>query len=209
MITPAMSETQKTVLHVGCGANRLAQLPKYFHGHREIRLDLDPGVKPDIVASITDMKPVDSASVDAVFSSHNLEHVFLHEISLALAEFRRVLKPGGVCMVLVPDIQQAAALVAQGKLHDTLYQSPAGPITPFDMIFGHAASVRNYPLMAHKSGFTSKSLQQAMLAHFPHVVTATDTRHNVIGIGFADTLKSEEGIERFKTVTGAREVAKA
>ena len=51
---------------------------------REIRLDLDPAVQPDIVCSITDMSPVATDSVDAIWSSHNLEHLQRHEVPLAL-----------------------------------------------------------------------------------------------------------------------------
>lgn len=35
----------------------------------ELRLDIDPSVKPDIVGNITEMPDVREASVDAVFSS--------------------------------------------------------------------------------------------------------------------------------------------
>jgi predicted SAM-dependent methyltransferase len=40
------------------------------------------------------MKAVASESVDAIFSSHNIEHLYPHEVPVALAEFIRVLKPG-------------------------------------------------------------------------------------------------------------------
>src|SRR4051794_39138949 len=58
--------TQKTVLHVGCGQYSPEKLHPHFRGPgwQEVRLDIDPGVKPDIVCSITDMSAVPSESVD-------------------------------------------------------------------------------------------------------------------------------------------------
>src|SRR6185312_14387941 len=86
----------RLVLHVGCGPPDHMSLHKRFRGSEwvELRLDVDPGVRPDIVATITDMSPVPDASVDAVFSHHNIEHIFAHEVPLAFAEFLRVLRPG-------------------------------------------------------------------------------------------------------------------
>jgi len=107
----------RTVLHVGCGAPDPRKLPPAFFAPgewREVRLDIDPAVAPVIEASITDMAAVDSASVDAVWSAHNLEHLFAHEVPSALVEFRRVLCPGGFALVTVPDLQQAAALMQRG-----------------------------------------------------------------------------------------------
>ena len=46
----------RCVLHVGCGGADPAKLPEAFFpavAWREIRLDIDPGVAPDIIASIT------------------------------------------------------------------------------------------------------------------------------------------------------------
>ena len=59
----------RTVLHVGCGAADPGKLPAAFFPQgswAEMRLDIDPGVAPDIVASITEMPMVADGSVDAV-----------------------------------------------------------------------------------------------------------------------------------------------
>lgn len=156
----------RTVLHVGCGMADPRKLPPAFFAPdawREVRLDIDPGVAPDIVATITDMRAVDSASVDAVWSAHNLEHLFAHEVPLALAEFRRVLRPEGFALVTVPDLQRAAELVAQDRLADPAYVSPAGPIAPLDMLFGHGAAIAaGNHFMAHRTGFTARTLEAAL-----------------------------------------------
>ena len=155
----------KTVLNVGCGYPLRQKLHQHFHGPewREIRLDLDPEVHPDIVCSITDMSPVTADSVDAVWSSHNLEHLARHEVPLALAEFIRVLKPQGLLLLTLPDLQQVARLVVEDRLEDSAYISQSGPITALDMIFGHTASLaRGNRFMAHRTGFTARTLRQLL-----------------------------------------------
>jgi hypothetical protein len=156
----------KTVLNVGCGYPLRQKLHRQFHGPewREIRLDLDPAVQPDVVCSITDMGPVTDDSVDAVWSSHNLEHLQRHEVPLALGEFRRVLKPQGLLLLTLPDLQQVARLVVEDRLEDSAYISQSGPITPLDMIFGHTVSLAvGNRFMAHRTGFTARSLHKLLI----------------------------------------------
>lgn len=155
-----------TVLNVGCGPRLPDKLPGFFRtpDWRELRLDIDPNVQPDIVASLTDMGAVPDASVDAIWSSHNLEHLYAHEVPLALREFRRVLKPEGFLLVTLPDLQAVAKLVAEG--HDdavvmrTRVEGREGPpITALDVMFGHAWWIeRGRTFMAHRTGFTRASL---------------------------------------------------
>ena len=156
----------KTVLNVGCGYPLRQKLHRNFHGPewRELRLDLDPAVEPDIVSSITDMGPVADDSVDAVWSSHNLEHLQRYEVPLALAEFFRVLKPHGLLLLTLPDLQQVARLIVEDRLEESAYVSQSGPITPLDMIFGHTASLaRGNQFMAHRTGFTARSLHRLLI----------------------------------------------
>lgn len=156
----------RTVLNVGCGYPLRQKLHSHFHGEewREIRLDLDPAVQPDIVCSMTDMSPVADCSVDAVWSSHNLEHLQRHEVPQALGEFIRVLKPEGILLMTLPDLRQVAQLVVEDRLEDQAYTSPSGPITALDMIFGHTASLaRGNRFMAHRTGFTARTLQKALI----------------------------------------------
>ncbi|HEY7292956.1 MAG TPA: methyltransferase domain-containing protein [Vicinamibacterales bacterium] len=48
--------------------------------------------------------PFDDESAAVVYSSHTLEHLHRNEAVRALNEMRRVLKRGGVCRVVVPDV---------------------------------------------------------------------------------------------------------
>jgi len=151
----------KRVLHVGCGPPGPNQVPVRYRGDdwREVRYDIDPGVEPDIVGSIVDMSPVASGSVDAIWSSHNLEHVYAHEVPLVIGEFYRVLRPAGEALITLPDLQAIAEFIVQDKLEDTAYVSPAGPITPLDVVYGYGKAIKQgNEFMAHRTGFTAKTL---------------------------------------------------
>ncbi|MGI0480146.1 class I SAM-dependent methyltransferase [Geminocystis sp. CENA526] len=159
----ATENDKKTLLHVGCGGYNPNALPQDFRGDDwvEIRLDIDPNVQPDIIGTITDLSGVPDNSVDAVYSSHNLEHIYNFEVSIALAEFKRVLKPNGFIMITLPDIQQVADYVASGNLENPLYISPAGPICAIDILYGlGTALARGNYYMAHKTGFTQETLTE-------------------------------------------------
>lgn len=161
------------VLHAGCG---LAELPPLFSGCDEVRLDIDAAVNPHIVASIIDLGEI--GPFDAVYSSHNLEHLYPHEVGQALAEFHRVARDGFVFLV-VPDVEGVE------PTDDMLFDSPAGPITGKDLIHGHQASVRDNPHMAHHTGFTQETLRAALeSAGFERVIVWRMPLHNVFAIAF-------------------------
>jgi SAM-dependent methyltransferase len=157
---------QPLLLHVGCGHATLASLPvNGFRAQawRELRLDADASVGPDIAGSMTDMAEVDSGFVDAVYSSHGIEHLYWHDVPVALAEFLRVLKDDGFAVITCPDVQAAAALIAQDRMFDIAYESAAGPITPFDILYSYRPYVQQNPQwMSHHCGFTFSTLTQVL-----------------------------------------------
>lgn len=157
----------KSFLHVGCGPKRKDRTTPGFNSAdwREVRFDIDESVSPDVVGTMTDMSQVADSSVDAIFSSHNIEHLYPHEVPVALAEFKRVLAPGGFVVITCPDLQSVCALIAEDKLTDPAYTSPAGPIAPLDILYGHrAAMARGNLYMAHRCGFTQKVLAGTLTA---------------------------------------------
>lgn len=157
----------RTFLHVGCGPRQQGQTTRGFSTAewRELRLDIDPAVRPDVVGTMTDMSALAAASIDAIFSSHNIEHLYPHEVPLALAEFRRVLKPEGFLVITCPDLQSVCALVVEDKLLEPAYVSSAGPVTPLDILYGHRPAMAQGNLfMAHRCGFTHKALVGSLRA---------------------------------------------
>jgi len=70
-----------------------------------------------------------------------------------------VLAPDGFLVLTCPDLQSVCKLVADGKLTDAAYESPAGPVAPIDILYGMRSSLAQGNLyMAHRSGFTDKVL---------------------------------------------------
>lgn len=165
----------KTVLHVGCGHT---SLPDWFSEYDEVRLDIDPGCKPDIVANATDLGEI--GPFDAVYCSHTLEHLYPHELPIALAEFRRVLREGGALVAFVPDLDGIRAT------DEVVYQSPCGPITGLDMIYGKISYLQESPQMAHHNGFVAATLSKALeLAGFDGVSVLKVPEYNLMGSGRA------------------------
>jgi SAM-dependent methyltransferase len=151
----------KQVLHVGCGYAEESHLHPSFKREQwqEIRMDIDPRVKPDFVGDMLDMRAVKDGTMDAIWSSHNVEHLYAHEVPVALKEFYRVLKEGGFALITLPDIQSVAEHVARGNLEQALYKSPNGPITPLDIMYGFGRAIaKGNKYMAHKTAFTATTL---------------------------------------------------
>ena len=86
------------------------------------------------MGSMVDMKEVRSSSFEPVFSSHNIEHLYPHELELALSEFHRVLQNAGFLIITCPDLENACPLIGKDPLTEPTYHSPADFITPLDIL---------------------------------------------------------------------------
>lgn len=94
------------ILYRLSGASRYYPEEKYcaiLGGHRFLHHDLAYGI------------PLQDASADFVFTSHFLEHLFPQDAAFILKEAHRVLKPGGLIRVSVPDLKYAVSLYAAGE----------------------------------------------------------------------------------------------
>jgi SAM-dependent methyltransferase len=169
------------VLHVGCGANSANRLHRVFApaAWDEIRMDIDDSTRPDISGSIVDMRGfAEDECCDAIYASHVVEHLLQHEIDKGLSEFRRVLAPTGFALIRVPDIEAVAQFIVEGRIDDVIYTSPAGPVTPLDMLYGHGGSIARGSLaMRHGTAFTQDLMAKRLLkAGFAELrVTRTET----------------------------------
>lgn len=157
----------RRMLNVG-GNNKTIPLPEAYEGFEHWLLDIDPKGNPDILCDARELTELDPGIVDAVYCSHNLEHYYRHDVPKVLAGFLHVLRAGGVAHIRVPDMGQVMRAVVERRLDidDVLYQSPSGPIMVLDVIYGWSAQIETsgQDFFAHKTGFTSKSLSQAIVA---------------------------------------------
>ena len=154
----------KTFLHVGCGPLNKSHLRGFNNDNwKEIRFDIDKNVEPDIVGTLTDMKLVETKSVDALYSANNIEHIYPHQVPIALKEFYRVLKEDGMVVIVCPDLQSVCEAVVQDGLLEPLYDSDSGPISPIDSLYGYRRFIaEGNEYMAHKGGFTYPVLNGAL-----------------------------------------------
>ena len=160
---PEQPQPAGKMLHIGSGPKTKANIPIEFREYEETRLDIDESWSPDVVADMRDLSVFDEGSFDLVYSSHNIEHLYAHEVVPTLKEWRRVLKEGGRAVIRCPDVMAVCKAVTEKGLTASLYESPAGPITALDILYGHVASMQKGNLfMAHKTGFSKDSLQMAL-----------------------------------------------
>jgi SAM-dependent methyltransferase len=153
----------RLLVNLGAGPKESAWLPSFFSDWRELRVDVDPSVGPDLLADLTDLSAIESGSADAVWTSHCLEHLFRHQVGKAISEAFRILKDDGFLCVIVPDLQSIGEFLANDRLHEVVYESPAGPIVALDIIYGFGPYLaQGMTRMAHHCGFTPALLLQTL-----------------------------------------------
>lgn len=103
---------EDTVLDLGAGS---CEFINAIRCTRKIAVDLNPDTAQHaqeatvLQVPSTDMHPVESASVDVVFSSNFFEHLpTKDDVLTTLREVHRVLRPEGTLMVLQPNIRYLA-----------------------------------------------------------------------------------------------------
>lgn len=167
----------RKVLNVG-GNSKDIPLPSQYDGWMHVLLDIDPRGNPDIVCDARELMNLDANQYDAVYCAHNLEHYHRHDVRRVLHGFAHVLKTDGFAHICVPDLEALIRIVAEKNMDidDFLYQSPAGPITVRDVIYGYGVEIERTgnDFFAHKTGFSTKSLTQILnTCGFPFVFTGT------------------------------------
>lgn len=84
-------------LHIGCG-NRY--IPSFVH------IDVREFPHVDYVSPADKLDMFADNTVDLIYSCHMLEHIPRHDVHAVLAEWYRVLRPGGILRLAVPDFEK-------------------------------------------------------------------------------------------------------
>lgn len=158
-----IDKTVKSVLNVGAGKSTMesAIYADDLVGLKEYRLDIDKRNNPDICADVTNLSGVEDGIVDVVYTSHMMEHLDFFRVIPVIKDFLRIARQE--VRIVVPNLKSIAYEVFSGNLLGTVYESPSGPISAIDMIYGHRASVlRGSEFMRHKTGFTKESFRQML-----------------------------------------------
>jgi hypothetical protein len=123
------SAAEDLLVNVGCGPNGLS-------GWVNIDCAALPGVT--CVRDCRTEIPLPTGSVRGIFTEHFVEHLdYYEEAPRFIAECRRVLRPGGVLRIIVPDGGRYLEAYSSGRLADMaafsplITMDPASDIAPF------------------------------------------------------------------------------
>ncbi|MEM9410662.1 MAG: methyltransferase domain-containing protein [Planctomycetota bacterium] len=117
----AKNSTAPRLLNVGCGS----------HYHKDwTNLDLISDNLDVIPHDLTCGIPYSDDHFDAVYHSHVLEHLKPTDGIKLLKECFRVLKPGGILRVVVPDLERIAELYLE--MHDKAWSGNADAKNDYD-----------------------------------------------------------------------------
>jgi predicted SAM-dependent methyltransferase len=145
-------------------APQIVTLPNPFRLHiggKEVRdgwkiLNTNPGAGVDFVGTCTNLKAFPDSCCDEIYASHVLEHLSHQwEFLPALTGFYRILKPGGVIRISVPDLDVLCWLL----------QSPALNLNQrhvvMTMMFGGHVDQYDYHKIGLNFQFMENYLQRA------------------------------------------------
>jgi predicted SAM-dependent methyltransferase len=93
-------------LHLGCGRRHI---PGYVH------IDVVDYPHVDHVSSIDNLSFLQDGSVELIYNCHVLEHFKRREVRRVLGEWYRVLAPGGLLRVSVPDFAALCEVYARTR----------------------------------------------------------------------------------------------
>lgn len=129
-------------LHLGCGLNvvegwlnvdgswnaRLAKYPRLRRALAAAHVIPREAAKVEWrgdlrILDVRDPLPFATGSYDAIYASHLLEHLYLDDALRLLRECFRVLRPGGVLRLVVPDLK---AIVREYNGEQPFYNSATG-----------------------------------------------------------------------------------
>lgn len=146
-------------------------MPRKLHiGGREPRLgweilDVIAGPHVDHVGDALDLSRFENGTFAEVYASHVLEHFDYKEALLAaLREWHRVLEPGGVLRLSVPDLDVLAHLLLQRHQLDVNQR-----FMVMRMMFGGHVNSADYHQVGLNQDFLAAFLREAGFAHAERV----------------------------------------
>lgn len=129
-------------LNLGCGFDKR---PGYLN------VDFQDFHDPDLVADVRDLGMLDSGKYVEIVAQDVLEHLERADVAPTLAEWARLLSPGGILVLRVPDLIGLAKVMATRATvseHELLIQN----------LYGTQAYSGDY----HQSGFTELTLRHEL-----------------------------------------------
>ncbi|MCC6950682.1 MAG: methyltransferase domain-containing protein [Phycisphaerales bacterium] len=122
-------------------------------GWKIVNIKMLPGV--DFLGSATDLSAFADGSVDEVYGSHIYEHLsYSEELLKAFSEVFRVLKPGGVFRLGVPDLETLCRL----------FLDPALPLEKKFWVMRMIYGGQTDPWDFHKGGYSAEIMGEFLHA---------------------------------------------
>ncbi|HWH49454.1 MAG TPA: methyltransferase domain-containing protein [Burkholderiales bacterium] len=118
-----LPQAGKRLLNVGCGL--------HFHP-AWVNVDVVPASSEVIAVDVRKGLPFADRTFDAVYCSHVLEHLSQHQAAGLLEHMHRVLRPGGIIRIAVPDLETLTREYL--RLLDHLNREPQASAADYDWI---------------------------------------------------------------------------
>jgi SAM-dependent methyltransferase len=116
----------------------------------------------DIKADMGNLPMIESGSVEEIWASHCLEHILPEKVQPTLKEWIRILRPGGIATIIVPDLDDAC--------RQWLQRTPAS----LTMIYGELGVGK-----AHYHGWGALELRDELLDAGFDVISVQALRETV------------------------------
>ena len=134
---------------------------------REGWISIDIEYKSNIRIDISkEGLPFSDNEVDAIYSSHTLEHIYPDRVDFVLSEFYRVLKPGALVRIVVPDFVIAMNAYMKGDfnfLRDKAIPLPGCIESPLQHLISWCHSyyfgIDNTRKFGHVTGFDKDTVE--------------------------------------------------
>jgi hypothetical protein len=94
---------KRPFLNIGAGAWRMKHWRNVEFMTEHYGADLEIDINHDLMSD--DPLPVESGSIELIYTSHTIEHLMTGDVEHLLAESFRVLRPGGVIRITCPEIE--------------------------------------------------------------------------------------------------------
>ncbi len=183
-------------LHIGCGRSPLDGW---------INIDVHPA---PLALNVLWGLPFPDGSVRRVFVSHMLEHLFFpRDVKPFLAELMRVLAPGGVVRIVVPDVEQCIDAYVRndrqffGNRRETWPWWPENPTRLEDFLaYAGAGAEPAYIFESHKYGYDFETLSRVLAdSGFTEIVRSDfmASRHEDLRVDYASAIASAKYGDRY------------
>jgi predicted SAM-dependent methyltransferase len=126
-------------LHLGCGNKHI---PGFVH------VDMQNYSHVDLCEQVNTLNFAQDNSVELIYASHVLEHFGRHEVDQVLREWFRVLQPGGILRLAVPDFESIVLRYQETR--------------DVNEVMGLVCGGQRDDLDFHKIIFDEKSLQERL-----------------------------------------------